>query len=310
MSATLIELIDLELVALNEDMYPVALDVFATIAQHLPNDEFTKLVDSAKLGLHQSDNPYLINLGYQTILKALEKRALYRSAYEVCNTWVEFLAENIYKGQFVVRSYQTAYKKQHQLEAIVDFIKSLEIGAGDQRELIELAAAKQQTALFAFGHKWQSLCDRIAQVLYSSVLLDSKQETMLVDGKRPDIIVDDGSIRRDPVFYNRISYANLFIDAKLSASVPSEDIQKYMQYCDHLELWVLVETDLAVQPRIVQLDAGVETVAAKDLQSRLVSQGHSELAGEIDDLIEERQDLEKQVLEQFAQEMKRQLRDR
>ncbi|MBC8248861.1 MAG: hypothetical protein H8E90_04220 [Anaerolineales bacterium] len=183
----------------------------------------------------------------------------------------------------------------------------MEIGVADQKELVELAASKQRTALFAFGHKWQSLCERIAQVLYPSVLLDSNQETMLVDGKRPDIIIDDGSIKRDPA-YDGILHANVFIDAKLSEVLPPKDIQKYMDHCDRLELWVLVQIHPTVPPTYAPLDAEVEIVPAVELQSRLVSQGHSDIAAKIDDLLEERRSLEERVLRAFERELKRHLR--
>ncbi len=117
-SATLIELIDHQLATPREDRYPVALDVFAKIAQQLPDDKFVELVDSALLALHKLGNLYLVDLGYRPILKAVEKRGMYKRAYEISSVWLEFLTENIDQGRFLVKSYQTAYKKQNQLESI------------------------------------------------------------------------------------------------------------------------------------------------------------------------------------------------
>ena len=314
-STTLIEFVDTELAVPSEDQYPVALDVFATIASHLSDDKFDNLVNSALLGLNlmieppekfKFDNLYLIDLGYRTVLKVVEKRGMYELGYEICGAWLDFLTKEIERERFAVKSYQTAFKKYGELEAIAAFIKRLEVDTpADQRELVELVAGKQRTALFKFGHKWQSLCDKIAQVLYPSVLLDSRQETMLVDGKRPDIIIDDGSVERDPV-NGRITHATLFIDAKLGRSVPSKDIEKYMLYCDRLQIWTL-ETEPPVLSRYV-LDPSVEMTGADDLQDQLTSQGHAEIATEIEALLAERRDLERRVLKQFERELKRHLR--
>ena len=142
-------------------------------------------------------------------------------------------------------------------------------------------------------------------MLYPSVLLDSRQETMLVDGKRPDIIIDDGNVERDPVS-GRITHATLFIDAKLGGSLSSKDIEKYMLYCDKLQIWTL-ETEPPVLSRYV-IDPSVEMIGANDLQDQLTSQGHTEIATEIEALLTERRDLETQVLKQFERELKRHLR--
>lgn len=163
---------------------------------------------------------------------------------------------------------------------IIDFIKDF--------PLIYEELEKRKLEIFIkSGSEWQLLCNKIAMSLYSKVLLDTLHETMLTNGLRPDIIIDDGSIKRDKD--GKISYANFIIEVKRSY-FDVEDINKYIAYCEKLSIWVLEGVDISASDHKKEYENLQKTII--ELERRQGDAIITELRVNINDLKSQLKNLE------------------
>ncbi len=84
---------------------------------------------------------------------------------------------------------------------------------------------------------WQAACERGAQAMHGTVLLASRGETTLTNGRTPDIVVSGDTLRRGKG--GRILYAPVIIDAKSYLYIEPFWPQYYVDFCDTLEIWWL-----------------------------------------------------------------------
>lgn len=98
---------------------------------------------------------------------------------------------------------------------------------------IDGAGKRYRAAIAKVAREWQTVCEKLAEAVYGRVLLDSRRETLLSNETRPDIIVDDGSVKRDD--HGTICFCELCIDAK-SGDTSFE--HSYVGWCRRLEYWI------------------------------------------------------------------------
>jgi hypothetical protein len=164
--------------------------------------------------------------------------------------------------------------------------------------LINIEQRKMQ-AFFNIGIKWQKICNEIAKKFYGKVLLDTENETTLINNAKPDIIIDNDSVRRNAT--GKISYADFIIDSKIAFEIHKtygtitnidKELTKYVPFCQKLYIWHLQGDTIPNEIINIHLQDknhfkdtnNVESLSSNTLISKLENIGEKELVIQAKDL--------------------------
>lgn len=103
---------------------------------------------------------------------------------------------------------------------------------------------------FEIGHAWERICQRIADSIYKNTIDNVHYQTKLTNGSIPDIIIGTDIEITD----KGISHVPVIVECKKSiyfgeySVLNNETTDKYIDFCDSLEYWILEKPENFIYP--------------------------------------------------------------
>lgn len=147
----------------------------------------------------------------------------------------------------------SSIKQPQNIKAIVDDAKKLLSDSTFKEYVIKIKETykfRTNNWLFVIGLEWEKICQDICCVRYLDVLFNN-QGIRLENNSIPDVVV--GNIKRNST--GKISHVTMIVECKKSVyfngwfdALNNETTDKYINYCDLLEFWVLEKPNGFIKP--------------------------------------------------------------